>query len=78
MHKMERSLKGLNLRGSIVPQNIHIIESGDVAIVQNYENVTNYISGKEVQVNIRAINIFRKEGDQWKMVVHQTDLLENL
>jgi ketosteroid isomerase-like protein len=34
--------------------------------------------GKEQKVMIRATNLFRKEGGDWKMIGHHTDLLPHL
>lgn len=32
------------------------------------------VSGKPVEVRIRATNVFRKERGGWKMIHHQTDM----
>ncbi|MCB1112991.1 MAG: nuclear transport factor 2 family protein [Chlamydiales bacterium] len=65
----------LSLKGNIEPKDIHIIQQGDIAIIQNYEVGTNYINGTAKSVKIRALNIFRREDGSWKMISHQTDLL---
>jgi ketosteroid isomerase-like protein len=31
------------------------------------------IDGKVVELRFRSTNVFRKEGDAWKMVHHHTD-----
>lgn len=64
------------LGGRIEPTDIHVFVGRDLAVVNDYEQGENTnANGKVEQVKLRATNIFRKEGGQWKMVGHHTDLL---
>lgn len=65
----------LNLKGEIEPQELHLIQEGNIGVAQNFEVGKNYVDGKPVEVRIRALNLFRKENGGWKMISHQTDLL---
>ncbi len=65
----------LHLKGTITPTDIHIFTHQDIAMTQNYEIGNNEVDGKPVTVKIRAMNLFRKENNVWKMISHQTDLL---
>lgn len=65
----------LKLQGKLNEQEIHIIQEGNIGIMQCYEIGTNLVNGKTEQVRIRALNIFRKENGKWKIISHQTDLL---
>ncbi len=50
--------------------------AGGIAIVSNYEEGANIDpAGNPVKVSIRATNLFRREGGEWKMIGHHTDLL---
>jgi ketosteroid isomerase-like protein len=68
----------LKLKGKIEIGDMHIIQEGNIAIVQQYEIGSNLIHGNQQKVNIRATNIFRKENGNWKMISHQTDPLSFL
>jgi len=68
----------MRLQGKVEPHDIHIIQDGNIAIMQCYEVGTSVVAGKSEQVRIRAVNIFRKENGQWKMISHQTDPLSFL
>ena len=51
----------------------------DIAITHNYEIGENIDkAGSRQKLSIRATNVFRKEGGQWKMIGHHTDLLPYL
>lgn len=66
----------LKLGGKIEPQDIRVTVGDDLAFVQCYERGDNKnAAGQDVQVSIRATNVFRKENGQWKMIAHHTDLL---
>lgn len=71
-------LAALRLGGEIEPQDIHIVQGTDLAIVQNDEVGINTLHGKTVKVKIRATNIFRNEDGRWKMISHHTDPLPYL
>ena len=64
------------LGGKVVPADIHIMLGTDMAVACDIEQGENTNANGEVQkVSIRATNIFRKEGGQWKMIGHHTDML---
>lgn len=69
----------LKLGGKVEAVDMKITVGQDLAITHNYENGENEgPDGEALSVSIRATNIFRKEGDEWKMVGHHTDLLPHL
>jgi ketosteroid isomerase-like protein len=65
----------MKLGGKVEPKEIHITVGRDLAIAHNYEVGDNVIDGKPTKVRIRATNLYRKEGGEWKMIGHHTDLL---
>lgn len=66
----------LKLGGKVEPSGVMINVGKDIAVCHNWEKGQNKDQeGKTVTVSIRATNIFRKEGDGWKMIGHHTDLL---
>jgi len=73
------SQAAMKLGGRVEPAEMQVIVGQDVAAVTDYEVGENTnANGKVERVKLRATNIFRKEGGQWKMVVHQTDKLPYL
>ena len=66
------------LGGKVEPVDAHITASPTLAVVHYYEKGENVIDGKPQPVNIRATTTFRKEGDQWKVIGHHTDMLAYL
>ncbi len=69
----------MKLGGKVTPDQMEITAGQDIAITHNYEIGENFDKdGKRQEVSIRATNMFRKEGDQWKMIGHHTDLLPYL
>jgi ketosteroid isomerase-like protein len=54
---------------------MHFTVGRQIAIAACVEVGENIVDGNPQNVSIRATNIFRKEGGQWKMVGHHTDLL---
>jgi len=65
----------LKLGGKVEPEAMHVTVGQDLAIVECLEVGENIVQGKTEKVSLRATNIFRKEGGQWKMIGHHTDLL---
>ena len=66
----------LKLGGSVAPKDMRITIGRDLAIVSNYEIGENLTAdGKPQNVTIRATNLFRNEGGEWKMIGHHTDIL---
>ncbi len=73
------SQAAMKLGGRVEPAEMQPIVGHDIAAVTDYELGENTnANGKVERVKLRATNIFRKEGGQWKMVVHQTDKLPYL
>ena len=69
----------LKLGGRVEPVDMQWAIGQDVAVVSSYEQGENTnANGKVERVKLRATNIFRKEGGQWKMVAHHTDPLPYL
>lgn len=69
----------MKLGGHVNFSEARILFSPQMAIVQCYEVGENFDSeGKSVTVKIRATNVFRKVGPDWKMISHHTDLLPEL
>ncbi len=67
------------LGGAVEPREMRITVGDEIAVASNYEEGENKdAAGKPVKVSIRATNLFRKEGGQWKMIGHHTDLLPYL
>jgi ketosteroid isomerase-like protein len=68
-----------HLGGEVKPVAMRILAGQELAVVQNYEQGENTnAGGKPAPVSIRATHVFRKEGGQWKMIGHHTDLLPYL
>ncbi len=69
----------LKLGGRVEPAEVHLIVGQDLAVLNAYEQGedTN-AKGKVERVRLRATNVFRKEGGNWKMVSHQTGPLPYL
>ncbi len=65
----------LTLGGKVDPENIHVVQGEELAIVQNEEVGTNFPNSEKQEVRIRATHVFRKEKGEWKMISHHTDLL---
>ena len=64
------------LGGKITPDKMQIVSDPHMGITYNYETGENIDKdGKPIKVSIRATNVFRNEGGQWKMIGHHTDLL---
>ena len=69
----------LKLGGRVEPAEVNMIVGQDIAVLSAYEQGENTnAKGKVERVRLRATNIYRKEGGQWKMVGHQTDPLPYL
>ncbi len=67
------------LGGKVEPTDMRITVGQELAIVSDIEKGENTnADGKLEKVSIRATNVFRKEGGQWKMIGHHTDLLPYL
>jgi ketosteroid isomerase-like protein len=64
----------MHLSGRVGAIDVLVRTGSDLAYVTCTEvgqNMT--VDGKPIAVSHRATNIFRKEGDSWKMVHHHTD-----
>lgn len=69
----------LKLGGRVEPTDVQMVVGKNIAVVSDYEQGENTnANGKVERLKLRATNIFRKEGRQWKMVGHHTDLLPYL
>jgi ketosteroid isomerase-like protein len=63
------------LGGKVEPVDLHVTASPTLGVVHYYEKGENVIDGKPQPVNIRVTTTFRKEGGQWKVIGHHTDML---
>jgi ketosteroid isomerase-like protein len=79
IHKNWEGQAALKLGGRVEPAEVSMIVGQDLAVLNAYEQGENTnAKGKVERVRLRATNVFRKEGGQWKMVGHQTDPLPYL
>jgi len=58
-------------RVSLAEQSIEV--AGDLAYEVGIERGQAKLAGKQVPIDIRVTNIYRREGDAWKLVHHHTD-----
>ncbi|MCB0208045.1 MAG: nuclear transport factor 2 family protein [Anaerolineae bacterium] len=66
----------MKLGGSVQPVRTRITVDENLAVVRNYVKGENYdAAGNPLKVSIRAVSLFRKQGQQWKMIGLHTDLL---
>jgi ketosteroid isomerase-like protein len=66
----------LKLGGKVEPSDVVVNSGKDLAICHDREKGHNKDrDGKTVMVSIRATNIFRKEGNKWRVIGHHTDRL---
>jgi ketosteroid isomerase-like protein len=66
----------LKLGGKVDAADMHVTVGHDIAVTSNYEQGENTdAKGEPQKVSIRATNVFRKEGGEWKMIGHHTDIL---
>jgi len=69
----------LKLGGKVEATDTRITAGKDIAVMSCYEKGENTnAKGQPQKVSIRATNVFRKEGGEWKMIGHHTDLLPYL
>lgn len=67
------------LGGKVMPKDVHFTVGDHIAVMYAIESGENTnINGKREKVAIRVTNLFRKEGDAWKMIGHHTDLLAGI
>jgi ketosteroid isomerase-like protein len=69
----------LKLGGRVEPADMQSVVGRELAVITAYEQGENTnADGKVARLKLRATNIFRKEGGQWKMIGHHTDPLPYL
>ena len=69
----------MKLGGQVQPTDIHLVMNGDLAVVQDIEVCSNTnAAGQTSTISIRATNVFHKEGQEWLMISHHTDLLPSM
>lgn len=68
----------LKLGGKVEIIQPNTIVTSDMSILTCIENGENLSNGKLQRVNIRSSTSFRKEQNEWKVITHQTDLLNFL
>lgn len=63
-----------HLQGSIDVSDVHMVEGEDIGYTVCIEHGRDHvIDGKPANLTHRATNIFRREGDEWRLVHHHTD-----
>jgi ketosteroid isomerase-like protein len=66
----------MKLGGEVRSSDMRLTVGRDLAVVSNFEVGENAGSdGRPLVVQIRATNLFRNEGGEWKMIGHHTDIL---
>ena len=65
----------MKLGGDVEPEDIRLNVGADIAIAHNLEIGHVFPEGHDEPVHLRATNMFRKEGGQWKMIGHHADRL---
>lgn len=69
-----RGVATQRLGGRIEVTDLHVVEAGDMGYtVCNEHGIDHVIDGRPVNLTHRATNVFRREGDGWRMVHHHTD-----
>ena len=67
------------LGGKVMPKDVHFTVGEQIAVMYALESGANTnIDGKTKEVAIRVTNLFRKEGDEWKVIGHHTDRLAGI
>ncbi len=67
------------LGGKVMPKDVHFTVGEHIAVMYALESGNNTnIDGRNEKVAIRVTNLFRKEGNAWKMIGHHTDLLSGI
>ncbi len=59
--------------GSVNVTDLVVRDLGDVAYTLGVEQIDATVGEKTVKSEFRATNLYRREGDTWKMVHHHTD-----
>ncbi len=60
--------------GSVEVSDLEVSVLGDAAYTTGTEHVQATLGGKSLSLDIRATNVFRREGSEWKIVHHHTDV----
>jgi ketosteroid isomerase-like protein len=69
----------MKLGGQVEPADIQVTLGDKMAVVSDFEmGENNNAQGNVEHLKLRATNVYRKEGVQWKMVGHHTDPLPYL
>lgn len=69
----------MNLGGRVDPHEVRVVRLGPMAVVTNVEIGDNpRTTSGDMQVRIRATNVYRLEDGRWRMIHHHTDILPPL
>lgn len=64
----------MKMGGTVTCEDVRIVQGSDFGIVTCTERGRGMtIDGKPTELAFRSTNVFRKEGDGWKLVHHHTD-----
>jgi ketosteroid isomerase-like protein len=69
-----RDVATMGLGGRIEVADVRVVETGDMGYTVCTEHgIDHVIDGQVVNLTHRATNVFRREGEGWRMVHHHTD-----
>lgn len=70
----------MGMSGTIVPEDVHLGEGGDMAFSACVERGVDFRTGDgtPVEVHHRVTNVFVRESGAWRIVHHHTDLTVEL
>jgi ketosteroid isomerase-like protein len=60
-------------QGSVEVSDLEVHDLGDVAYTLDVEHVDAKAGGRDIYSEVHATNIYRREGNAWKMVHHHAD-----
>jgi len=60
--------------GNVVLEDQFVHTHGDVAYEIGVEHGSFMLNGKEISIRARVTNIYEKEGGNWKIIHHHTDI----
>jgi len=79
VHEEFRQNAELNLGGSIVCEDLHVVAGRDMGYTVCVEVGENTDSeGNLIRVSHRATNVFARENGEWKLLHHHTDISNQL
>ncbi len=68
------NVASISAKGQVKLSDQIICLADDLAYESGIEHLDVLFAGHKIQADIRVTNIYRREGDEWKIVHHHTDL----